>query len=184
MLLVSAAMCVQAVWEEHVGAVGMTTLLKRVHESTSEDVATCQTVAEGLGMTAILHKAENPQLCVVFKGGKDEVHATHDDSMTDYTVAYYFEEEQEEDSDSLSAGEIVATIILSIFYVACLAVLALTCTHNEVDIAAQMDMLEKKEMQIAEAVSEHFERKSQEYERRSREAEEKELAEIEKDTAQ
>ncbi|KAJ9470169.1 hypothetical protein DIPPA_32717 [Diplonema papillatum] len=142
--IVFAVVSVTADWElVEDSIVGLDKSLLTVHRSTAFDLSECRSLAEELGRSAVLHHFES-KLCVVFREGKDVVDDTRA-NKANFTVSYFFEQQEEGLNYSLSGGEVVATIVLAIFYSLCLGTLAFTCRHKETDIAAQVAPSREKE---------------------------------------
>eukprot|EP01064_Diplonema_japonicum_P017240 TRINITY_DN252_c5_g3_i1.p1 TRINITY_DN252_c5_g3~~TRINITY_DN252_c5_g3_i1.p1 ORF type:complete len:186 (+),score=82.64 TRINITY_DN252_c5_g3_i1:136-693(+) len=156
-------------WKENKQDMYVSTRERKMYEGVVEGgLDACLKEADGMeGGMAQFHQTQN--VCTIF------VKAAGSDNLansTDFAV-YTKSPEAGISSDSITTGGTIATIILCIIFGICLVFLALNCQEEEHSIAAQIDNLEKKEIEVEEAVSEDWEKKSQE-------AEQQEMDEVQK----
>eukprot|EP01059_Diplonema_ambulator_P009236 TRINITY_DN1907_c0_g1_i2.p1 TRINITY_DN1907_c0_g1~~TRINITY_DN1907_c0_g1_i2.p1 ORF type:complete len:181 (+),score=93.04 TRINITY_DN1907_c0_g1_i2:94-636(+) len=156
-------------WKENKLEMMVATRERKMYEGVAGSLDDCLNEADTLaGGMVQFHNALN--VCTIYvKAVKTE----NLQNTTDYAL-YTKSEDEGKSDDSMTTGGLVATIILAIVFTALLVFCAINCQEEEHSIAAQIENLEKKEMEIEEAVSEALERESQAEEMREMEAAKKE----------
>ena len=176
-------------WKQLYGYRVVTKELTQLFEGVTSDLNACLKEAEKFPKpekmaVALTETAkEGSSVCRIYKesdlGSKTTKAITWDEEAskedaTEKTVIHMKKAKEVEKHEITEAG-IVMTIILSIVYSALLVACALTCKEGESDISAQLEDLKRRELEVEEAVSEHWERESQAAEAKEMEAAKKEM---------